>query len=411
MKNKFQLILLICFCTISTYGQNFEGTWEGTLSQGTLEYYFEISIDKIYSNKKFKGTSFIKRNNQYGKMKLTGVIRGNTLIFEETKILKQKRKSGRWCIKEGKLQITNNKKETVLKGKWTADGCRPGFINIKKKNLSHNQIEEVDQQQLNVNEETVKKGNSPLKTNEVDRTKEIISFEKCSIEFLSKHSFPEPFMLIREEQYKDPEIVYLPNDSIVLITLSNKFPELSYQAYRISFNPNDTLLKDDSDYYAIEIYDFNNLGNNLHIWVIQHSKEGSWSIIFPTKFTIKKYKYYSNEDGWDFIRNYKTQFDRIVEKAEESIEEGIQELKEGKNPFLTKYSETISYSMSSTWDHNELYGVSTATLSIYCNDVFFTSREITRNCKYNPCTYSSGWFSANSESEIISNLLSNVKCQ
>jgi outer membrane protein OmpA-like peptidoglycan-associated protein len=120
------------------------GTWTGTTTQEPdKEFYFEIRIDSVDKDGNLSGTTFIKeeRSNNFGTISYTGTFEGNTLRFQETEILKEdKRGDGYypsnnfyWCIKSGKLRISENSKKWRLTGRWEAGGtCKPGVVDVWK---------------------------------------------------------------------------------------------------------------------------------------------------------------------------------------------------------------------------------------------------------------------------------------
>ncbi len=79
------------------------------------------------------GTSRIEipSTEYYGVMKVTGVMRKDTLFFKETDLLEGKEREGvRWCLKEGMLMAKEEGNQLI--GAWTAPYCAPGEIDLVK---------------------------------------------------------------------------------------------------------------------------------------------------------------------------------------------------------------------------------------------------------------------------------------
>ena len=147
-------ILAICLLNTQTFCQeNFLGNWKGELTQKPdSKYYFEINIDEIDLEGKFKGTTYetdiwngkkTSKIKDFVKLSCTGHIDNGVVYFYEQKILEQKKSSNYdWCVKNGELKIDTLNNEHVLIGKWQGSVpknkkekeriCSPGIISVKK---------------------------------------------------------------------------------------------------------------------------------------------------------------------------------------------------------------------------------------------------------------------------------------
>ncbi|MBD3637401.1 MAG: OmpA family protein [Crocinitomicaceae bacterium] len=142
MKN----FLLIFFLSAAyCFSQNVKGVWKGTLYQDPgRKYYFEIRVESIDGNGKISGTTFVMedKTENFGTIAYSGTFKDNTLSFQETEILKEvKEKEGGfyssnswyWCIKNGKLKLSEEGDKYVLRGPWQAkDGCPGGTLKVEK---------------------------------------------------------------------------------------------------------------------------------------------------------------------------------------------------------------------------------------------------------------------------------------
>jgi hypothetical protein len=159
--------IAVIILSIQAIGQkNFLGTWKGELTQEPeSRYYFEINIDEIDSEGKFKGSTYetdiwngkkISKVKDYVKLSCTGYIKNGVVYFSEQKILEQKKSSNYdWCVKNGELKIDTVNNEYFLSGIWQGlipktkkekeRICRPGLISVKKdlnKEIGNNYVNE-----------------------------------------------------------------------------------------------------------------------------------------------------------------------------------------------------------------------------------------------------------------------------
>jgi hypothetical protein len=106
------------------------GTWSGILTQGSSKT-FNFSIHfKHDDGHSLSGTSRISVGSVFGVMAFTATEQGRTINYTETKILRQHRNYGGWCIKSATLQLSQGHK--VMQGPWKSSGCIPGEIDVTR---------------------------------------------------------------------------------------------------------------------------------------------------------------------------------------------------------------------------------------------------------------------------------------
>lgn len=138
-----KLLLTIAFLfPLFVLSQDITGTWIGTITQEPdKEFYFEIRVDEVDKKGNVSGTTFIKEvaSNNFGTIKYSGTYDGTYFNFEESEIVKEdKNNSGYypsnnfyWCIKKGKLRLSENTKKYRFTGRWESIGtCKPGNIDV-----------------------------------------------------------------------------------------------------------------------------------------------------------------------------------------------------------------------------------------------------------------------------------------
>jgi len=135
---KMRLLLIsICFWGFISQADsqsNFEGTWQGSITQNgrTIDQsnliYFEFTI----TEEKLKGHSReeIDDSDLFAVKSVNGSVTDNTLAFRQTVITKHK-KSGslRWCKLQGELKYDSL--TGYLTGNYTSSDCRSGSGTIK----------------------------------------------------------------------------------------------------------------------------------------------------------------------------------------------------------------------------------------------------------------------------------------
>lgn len=144
MKNvKKILFLLFILNTIHSFAQTKTGVWKGELKQNPDRvFYFEIRIDKFTDDGRISGTTYIEsygidysQKGDFGTIEFTGMWKDNSIIIQETKIVKEEKKSSiyYWCIKRSVLTYQEENNQMILSGPWTAPGtCVPGTLSVKK---------------------------------------------------------------------------------------------------------------------------------------------------------------------------------------------------------------------------------------------------------------------------------------
>ena len=140
------LSLIFLFVCLAGFAQDIKGTWKGKcLQDPNREYYFEIRVENIDKEGKVVGTTFVKEESSgnYGTISFKGTYSKPVFTFNEIEIVKQdKQNTGGyyesnywyWCIKKGKLNLTQENGKMWLKGPWSAGGgCDGGTIVVSKK--------------------------------------------------------------------------------------------------------------------------------------------------------------------------------------------------------------------------------------------------------------------------------------
>ena len=130
-------IISICFLGFISQANsqaNFEGTWQGSITQNgrTIDQsnliYFEFNI----TEGKLKGHSReeLDESDLFAVKSVNGSVKENTLSFRQTVITKYK-KSGslRWCKLQGEL--TYDSLTGYMTGNYTSSDCRRGSGSIK----------------------------------------------------------------------------------------------------------------------------------------------------------------------------------------------------------------------------------------------------------------------------------------
>lgn len=106
------------------------GLWRGTLTQGNSKTFkFSIHV-KSDVNHTLTGTSRISAHSEWGVMSFTATVKGKTIDYTETKILRQRITGGAWCIKSAVLQLSDAHR--VMQGPWQANNCVPGEIDVTR---------------------------------------------------------------------------------------------------------------------------------------------------------------------------------------------------------------------------------------------------------------------------------------
>lgn len=131
-----KIILILFFFqifTINAQTSNYNGSWSGNLKQGdkNYAYWFKFKVDH------FKVTGFgrteIPNSNYYGLFKVVGYVKNDTLFFEESEVIKEKKRTKEgWCAIKGSLVF--NKSNYHIAGEWYSltPNCGTGVLNLNK---------------------------------------------------------------------------------------------------------------------------------------------------------------------------------------------------------------------------------------------------------------------------------------
>ena len=120
----------------------FEGTWGGTVTgkiygAGSPTYSYAMRLERR-GKSSFVGTSVIRGQidtTTFGVMTLQGRVVNGSLLFKETSIINQQLPLFpifHWCLKEGRLRLSNSGGRTFLTGPWADPGCNYGQITLQK---------------------------------------------------------------------------------------------------------------------------------------------------------------------------------------------------------------------------------------------------------------------------------------
>jgi hypothetical protein len=103
------------------------GTWNGTATQGTSTFTYEITVNQ--SGTILEGLATTRRNTTFGTMRIKGGVVGNHVIWQETELL-QSGGSSSWCFKTVEMQLTTTSGSLTLEGPWSALGCISGQVKL-----------------------------------------------------------------------------------------------------------------------------------------------------------------------------------------------------------------------------------------------------------------------------------------
>ncbi len=133
------LSLLVLVSLNFVFCQDFTGKWTGLLRQDpgaySEKYYFEMEL--LQKGNKIEGQSSIFINQFFGKMEVRGEIQGDTLLFEELRMIDEQMETGyEWCLKKGMLILEKGDVKAYLKGDWSGEisvgPCEPGTIEVSR---------------------------------------------------------------------------------------------------------------------------------------------------------------------------------------------------------------------------------------------------------------------------------------
>lgn len=144
-------LLTIVFVLIASLGmaqlEELAGHWTGELTQPGrgLRVAYEMTLDLDVEGDSLIGTShinFIDKPNIYGDMVFRSKLKGKSLFYKETDIVNQQleNKDQYWCIKVGRMKLTQNDSMYFLDGNWEGHSlrnqpCTPGKLHFEKKKI------------------------------------------------------------------------------------------------------------------------------------------------------------------------------------------------------------------------------------------------------------------------------------
>ncbi len=146
MQTSILISIMAFWVVFNSYGQtqaqSLGGNWAGVLTQDQSEDHFLYQLELKQTSHGFSGTAC--STTEDGSVKvcfvLTGVLDGENLILQEveqTEPLQPK-----WCLKYLKLTYSEEGNKELLSGNWTADGCRPGKLQLERGGLSSPSVKE-----------------------------------------------------------------------------------------------------------------------------------------------------------------------------------------------------------------------------------------------------------------------------
>lgn len=117
------------------------GLWTGELLQnaGGIAERFEFSMQLIHNGIFLKGTAFVKHENIWAEMEVSGFqLPNGSWKLTDVKVLRaQKPKELSWCEKSYELRVSYTPEGLVLHGPWWGDSefgaCIPGSVRLKRK--------------------------------------------------------------------------------------------------------------------------------------------------------------------------------------------------------------------------------------------------------------------------------------
>lgn len=141
MKQLPSLIKLVLFLLLAlTLGlsegnsQNLAGVWLGTVWQADSPdtFYYEVQLTQNGEAVAGQAISSAPAKNMKGTFSLSGRFSAGQLSLQEVEQLSPE--SPRWCLKFLTLHLDSPHQMT---GEWTATGCRPGFVQLRRQGSSH----------------------------------------------------------------------------------------------------------------------------------------------------------------------------------------------------------------------------------------------------------------------------------
>ena len=114
-----------------------EGEWSGTVTSPGKTWNYEMTLERRSRLSRFiVGTSVISVPDNpsfFGVISLTGRVRSGRFLFQELKITEQNPPPGVfWCLKGGRLKISDSEGGLSLSGFWSDPRCASGSVFLQK---------------------------------------------------------------------------------------------------------------------------------------------------------------------------------------------------------------------------------------------------------------------------------------
>lgn len=145
MKLKVMMLALITEVVFSLSAMcqmpDIDGHWVGSVFQapGGTHFEFDFELSLVVEGTNVTGTSRISvpgKPEYYGVLSLKGEISQNVLTFREmTSLENYPEPRTVWCRKRGSLEFSMDNGSAQLNGDWTALGCAPGRISVRRQSL------------------------------------------------------------------------------------------------------------------------------------------------------------------------------------------------------------------------------------------------------------------------------------
>lgn len=120
-------------------GQNLAGEWSGELTQDGKNDRFVYTLTLSQDGNKVFGTATSRAadGSNAAKFEVGGLFDGQQLALQEVAQLEPK--GAKWCLKHIRLQYAASAENETLAGTWEAEGCKPGKMEIFRKQSADNQ--------------------------------------------------------------------------------------------------------------------------------------------------------------------------------------------------------------------------------------------------------------------------------
>lgn len=129
MASRQIIFLFTLLFPLVSHAQNFAGIWNGTLTQDgkSEQYNYRIELEQHENRVSGTATSEKASGGTVAKFEIGGAWDGKILTLQEVKQLQPE--GAKWCLKHIRLSLDA---KGDLKGSWEAEGCKPGWIALKK---------------------------------------------------------------------------------------------------------------------------------------------------------------------------------------------------------------------------------------------------------------------------------------